>query len=230
MEEIEIWKDIPDYKGLYQVSNLGRIKSLYFGKERILKTHKDKYGYLISHLHNNSKGKTHFVHRLVALAFIPNPENYPMINHKDESRDNNCVENLEWCDCKYNLNYGSRNIRLSKAKKGKPLTEEHKQNMSKAKKGKPLTKKGKPLTEEHKQKIGITKKGKPLTEEHKQNMSKAISKPIIQFTLEGVFIREWQSATIASRELNINQSNISACCKGRYKTCRGFIWKYKDVE
>ena len=187
----EIWKDIPEYEGLYQVSNFGRIKSLNYkrsGKEKILKTYKDKYGYLILHLHNNSKGKTHFVHRLVALAFLENPENYPMINHKDESRDNNCVGNLEWCDCKYNLNYGSRNIRLSK-----------------------------------------TKKGKPLTEEHKQNMSKAISKPILQFTLDSVFIREWQSATIASKELNINQSNITACCKGRYKSAGMYIWRYKNI-
>lgn len=214
IEEIEIWKSL-DFLGYpnYKVSNMGRIKTLNYkhsGKEKILKTYKDKYGYLILHLYNISKGKTYFVHRLVALTFIPNPENLPMINHKDESRDNNCVENLEWCDCKYNLNYGSRNIRLRKKLKGRHLSEETKQKISIAKKGKP-------------------KKGKPLTEEHKQNMSKAISKPILQFTLEGVFICEWQSATSASKELKINRGNITQCCQGKLKTCGGYIWKYKDV-
>ena len=214
----EIWKDIPEYEGLYQVSNFSRVKSLNYkrsGKEKILKTYKDKYGYLILHLHNNSKGKTHFVHRLVALAFLENPENYPMINHKDESRDNNCVGNLEWCDCKYNLNYGSRNIRLRKTKKGKPLTEEHKQKLRKTKKGK------------YSENSWMF--GKHLSEEHKQKISKAISKPILQFTLDSVFIREWQSATIASKELNINQSNITACCKGRYKSAGMYIWRYKNI-
>lgn len=207
-ENIEIWKSL-EFLGYpnYQVSNFGRVKSLKRGKEKILKTYKDKYGYLILHLYNNSKVKTYFVHRLVALSFIPNPEKLPMINHKDESRDNNCVENLEWCDCKYNLNYGLRNIRLRKKLKGRHLSEEHKQKLRKP----------------HKQKLR-----KPLTEEHKQNMSKAISKPILQFTLEGVFIREWQSATSASKELKINRGNITQCCKEKLKTCGGFIWRYKE--
>ena len=92
------WKDIPGYEGLYQVSNLGEIKSLGNGKtrkEKILRLTKDKYGYLYITLSENGKLKKFKVHRLVAMAFIPNPNNYTQINHKDENRSNNRVENLE---------------------------------------------------------------------------------------------------------------------------------------
>ena len=101
----EIWKDIIDYTGLYQVSNFGRIKSLK--KEKIMKQRKDKDGYLLIDLHKNSKKKTFKVHRLVAQAFIPNPNNLLQINHIDEIKQNNSVNNLEWCSQKYNVNYGS---------------------------------------------------------------------------------------------------------------------------
>lgn len=111
MEEKEIWKDIEGYEGLYQVSNFGRIKSLKDNhgntREKILKLWKEKDGYLQVFLCKNGKGKTCTVHRLVANAFIENPNNLPMINHKDENKTNNCVENLEWCDAKYNNNYGT---------------------------------------------------------------------------------------------------------------------------
>jgi hypothetical protein len=76
------------------------------------------------------------------------------------------------------------------------------------------------------------KKGKLKSEETKQKMSQALKgkgiKPILQFTLDNIFIREWDSATTASRELNINQSNITKVCKGKIKTCGGFIWRYKE--
>ena len=115
----EIWKDIEGYEGLYQISNLGRVKSCsklhsvkkggtYMSKERILVPGKDKEGYLHVRLSKNWKVKLCKIHRLVALAFIPNPENYPIINHIDEIKTNNCVNNLEWCSFKYNINY-SRN-------------------------------------------------------------------------------------------------------------------------
>ena len=103
----EIWKPIKGYEGLYEVSNFGRIKSLKFGKERIIKGSKDKYGYLQVGLSKNNKSKTFKVHRLVAEAFIDNTDNLPQVNHKDENPSNNVVSNLEWCDAKYNCNYGS---------------------------------------------------------------------------------------------------------------------------
>lgn len=112
----EEWKDIPDYEGLYQVSNYGRVKSLKYGKERIMKQRKRKDGYLLVCLYKDGVIKSFTVHRLVASAFIPNPNNLPQVNHKDENKENNCAKNLEWCDRKYNINYGTRNERVAKAK------------------------------------------------------------------------------------------------------------------
>lgn len=109
---IEIWKDITGYEGLYQVSNLGRVKSTqYFHgtNERILKPISTHNGYFRVHLRKDGKLKTFKIHRLVAEAFIPNPDNLPQINHKDEDKTNNRVDNLEWCSARYNCNYGGRN-------------------------------------------------------------------------------------------------------------------------
>ena len=118
----EYWKDVKGYEGLYQVSNLGNINGLnrvlknnHVWKERILKPCKGSNRYLHVRLYKNGKVKTITVHRLVAEAFIPNPLNLPQVNHKDEDKTNNLVSNLEWCDCKYNINYGRRNEKASKA-------------------------------------------------------------------------------------------------------------------
>lgn len=111
-ENEEIWRDINGYEGLYEVSNMGRVKSLNYNRtnqEKILKLGKNKNGYMIVVLCKNGKTKTCQVHRLVANAFIGNPNNLPMINHKDENPSNNCVDNLEWCDASYNQNYGTAN-------------------------------------------------------------------------------------------------------------------------
>ena len=135
----EIWKDIQNYEGSYQVSNYGRIKSLNYNrtrKEKILKPGKDKSGYFKINLYKNGKYKTYQVHRLVAEAFILNPNNHPIINHKDENPSNNHVDNLEWCTYKYNNNYGNRNEKLSKSNKGRIFSEETIKKMSEAKKGK----------------------------------------------------------------------------------------------
>ena len=106
----EVWKDIPGYEGLYQVSNLGRVKSLPRKGTRssdiyMLKIQKYKTGYLYVSLSKNNKRKKEKIHRLVALAFISNIKNDKYINHKDENPMNNCVENLEWCTQSYNNKY-----------------------------------------------------------------------------------------------------------------------------
>lgn len=126
---IEEWRDIPDYEGLYQVSNMGRIKSLdrrikrtsttkRNWKGRIMKLAETR-GYYTIQLSKNGKVKIHGVHRLVAFAFIENPNNYPVINHKDENPLNNHVDNLEWCTYSYNNSYGTRTKRAIKKFKKK---------------------------------------------------------------------------------------------------------------
>ena len=125
----EIWRDIKGYEGLYQVSNLGRVRSLdrfisqknnsgpykRLIKGKLLKNGKNSQKYLLVVLSKpNNKPKVIHIHRLVAEAFIPNPENLPCVNHKDEDKQNNMVENLEWCTYKYNNNYGTKTEKLRK--------------------------------------------------------------------------------------------------------------------
>lgn len=110
---IEQWKDIKGYEGLYQVSNLGRVKSVR--KDLILKKNVNKNnGYEQVTLYNHCYCKTFSVHRLVAQAFIPNPKNLPQVNHRNEIKTDNVVENLEYCDAKYNCNYGTKNDKIRK--------------------------------------------------------------------------------------------------------------------
>ena len=115
---VEIFKDIKDLEGLYQVSNFGNVLSLNYnhtGKPKLLKPGKDTNGYPIVILSKDGKRKMFSVHRLVAETFLENPHNYPVINHKDEDKTNNRVENLEWCTISYNNSYGTHNERVSKA-------------------------------------------------------------------------------------------------------------------
>lgn len=132
----EAWKDILGYEGIYQVSNLGRVKSLsriILGaipkrtKDIILKLKITASGYVVVNLNKNGKYSTKFVHRLVADAFLPN-RGFHQVNHKDENKQNNFVfinpdgsvneekSNLEWCTSAYNANYGTRNERMRKKK------------------------------------------------------------------------------------------------------------------
>lgn len=129
----EEWRDIKGYEGLYQISNYGKVKSLgnnKYRKEKILTQRTNNSGYLMVMLSKQSKRKLLTVHRLVATAFVPNPNNYKEVNHKDENKLNNFVfvnedgtvdlekSNLEWCSHSYNNSYGTKRIRnrLSKSK------------------------------------------------------------------------------------------------------------------
>lgn len=110
---MEEWKDIIGYKGLYQISNLGRVKNR---NGKLLKGYTNNKGYQMVHLRTKETNKLYSIHRLVATHFIPNPDNLPQVNHKDENKMNNSIKNLEWCDSKYNVNYGTGNKRRSKTK------------------------------------------------------------------------------------------------------------------
>lgn len=115
----EIWKDIPGWEGWYRVSNLGRVRRIKrHGKScscNILKQREVVKGYMAVCLCKDGVQKWMRVHRLVAMAFIPNPNNYPIINHKDENVKNNCVSNLEWCTVAYNNVYGTARQRRAES-------------------------------------------------------------------------------------------------------------------
>ena len=182
---MEEWRVIEDYPN-YMVSNLGRVKSLNYnktGKERIMKQGISK-GYCRVVLYKDAKQKKYLVHRLVASAFLPNPNNYLCVNHKDENKQNNKVSNLEWCTQEYNINYGTRNERVGKAN-------------------------------------SILLKGKPNI---------ALSKPILQLSKNGEYIKQWVSAVEASKELNISRPHICQCCNGKRKFCGGYRWEYLEEE
>lgn len=169
----EIWINIMNYER-YQVSNFGRIKSLYFKnsktKERILKLTKNRQGYLVVNLYDElGKVKMFLVHRLVAEHFLDNSDNLPCINHKNELKDDNRVENLEYCSYEYNINYGTARKR-------------------------------------HADKL---------------------SKPILQYTKDGKFVKEWSSSKEAERAGYHHASNV---CNGLRKSDKGYIFKYKDVQ
>ena len=107
----EEWRDVKGYEGRYMVSNLGRVKSLNYsntGKEGILNARDNGKGYLRVKLWKDGKNKNCRINRLVAQAFLENPQNLPEVNHKDEDKTNNCVENLEWCSRSYNITYNGR--------------------------------------------------------------------------------------------------------------------------
>lgn len=144
--EQEVWKDVVGYEGFYMVSNLGRVKSVdrvvlgrggfaWRIKGKMIKCRTTKHGYCQSLLTKNNRTKAFLVHRLMMLAFVPNPNNYPIINHKDENPSNNYIHvnsdgsidfgksNLEWCTYSYNINYGTRHERYRETCKRNHSTE-----------------------------------------------------------------------------------------------------------
>lgn len=192
----------------YSVDTEGNVWSLNYnrtGKKKALSGGKSNCGYMKVTLRFNCIEKSFFIHRLVAMAFIPNPNNLPEVNHKDEDKTNNNIGNLEWCTRSYNLTYGTRIERFLGKMKGENC---------------PF--KGIHLSEEHKKKISESKKGKKLTEEHK----KKLSKPVNQYTMDGTLLATYPSIIEAERVTGVCNGHIGKCCKGIYKQSGGFIWKY----
>ena len=213
----EIWKPVRNYEGLYEVSNLGRVRSLErkvwnSGKgcyvtvpERILKAGKAK-GYLRVRLYKEGKVKNYYVHRLVGQEFLENPMGYTELNHLDEDKENNRADNLEFCSKSYNINYGTRNKRVAE-KVSEKL-------------------KGKKHSEEHNKKVSEKLKGRKQTEEH----IKKRSKPVFSVNKESGLIMWWKSAKEAERCTGIDHGNIIKCCKGKYNSAGNHIWFYADDD
>lgn len=194
----EIWKDIRGYEGYYQVSNFGNVRSVDRVdshcrnlKGRILKLSNGTYKSVT--LSTNNVCKNHSVHRLVAEAFIPNPNNLPCINHKDEDKHNNNVNNLEWCTYGYNNDYSELSKKASLARIGKPLSQEHKRHISDTlKKNAPerIAKKRKTMQERYpngfkqtadsNRKRSVSLKGRPKSEETRKKMCKPKSPEAIE--------------------------------------------------
>ena len=205
----EVWKDIIiekngvvyDFTGRYEISNLGRIRNVETDVIRKCKPNKDGYVYI--GLKINGKREMFKVHRLVATAFIPNPNNLPCVNHKDEIKTNNSAENLEWCSYKYNNTYGTVRERRSEKVRGQKRSEETKQKMSEAKKGKSFT-------EEHKHNLSESKKGG----KHPQ------AKKVICVETGQVF------DTIKEAKEWLGKGNINDCLRGKQKVAGGYHWEY----
>lgn len=136
----EIWKDIFEYEGLYQISNLGNVKRLeskwvcsrghtITRKEHLIKGTFDKDKYLMVHLSNKNKNKRISVHRLVAQAFIPNPNNLPQINHINGNKTDNRIENLEWCNSKENINHAIKKLNINYGRYKEKMWEANKKKI-----------------------------------------------------------------------------------------------------
>lgn len=186
----EFWKPVSGFEGLYEVSDIGRVRSVFYRKSRgpiIMKfyRHSNYYGdddnrYRIVTLWRDKRKYKIFVHRLVAEAFLPNPDKKKEVDHINGIRYDNRVDNLRWV-----------------------TRSENRQN--------PISKQR--MREAHRGCFGS------LNSHHHS---------VSQFTLDGKFIRQWESISAAVREIGIGQSSISLCCSGRYKSAGGYIWRYKE--
>ena len=231
----EIWKSITLNECNLDVSNYGNVR---FSKNHKKKSfHLNKYGYPTIRIQKDRKIYTYRIHRLVAQLFIENPypEKFDCINHKDENRQNNFVENLEWCDRNYNNNYGSHNEKIAKSK-SKPIIQydlngnivREWESASVAARTLGCAQSGinwcclrKP---KHNTCIGFIWRFADDKDTRYKN-----GKSIIKYDCNANFIEEYINITSAAKENKICITSITNCAKGRSKTAGGFKWEYKHV-
>lgn len=222
-QDEEIWKEIQGYEGLYAVSSKGRVKNIKTGK--VLKNRINPHGYAIVALYkgNGTKPKAVMVHRLVAQAFIPNPENLPQINHIDEDKRNNNVINLEWVSASQNQRHSAHqySCRINQLSLDGELVKEWESsheierelgyiygNIIQCCKGK------------YKQMYGFKWQYADPSQQQKQN------RPVAALTKDGEFVAEYKSAAEAARCLKIGVRSIRFCLKGIYKSTNGLKFIY----
>ena len=257
MEE-EIWKPIKDYEGLYEVSNLGRVKSLNYkgtGKGKILKNIECSNGYLTVSLTKNGKQKVFYIHRLVAVTFIPNPENKPCIDHINTIRTENCIWNLRWVTYEENNNNSLTKKKMSENHReqdgeNNPMYGKHHSDETKRKISENNIWNDKERCEEARKKLSENHAnvkgeshpmyGKHHTEETKRKISETLtgkycgennpnSKPVIQIDPNtNEIVNTYSGTSEVARQTGFNQSAISSCCRGERKTHKGYKWMYLE--
>lgn len=240
-----MWKEVKNYEDLYLVSSDGFVKrkerkiflpngAVGIIKERVLKRHLGTDGYWYVSLSKNNVQKRFAVHRIVAEAFIPNPLNLPIVNHKDEIKTNANVENLEWCDNVYNQNYGTKIERYIKTRAravdrytldGKYIDTWH----GEAEFTKAFGYNGQGLIRAvcnhyRGRSSAYGFKWRYHDDESDFNKVKRGFK-VIQYSKSGDFIAEYNNAESASNQTGICYTSIRKCAKGKQKTAGGFIWK-----
>lgn len=207
---IEIWKDIPGYEGYYQVSNLGRYKSLDRDvvcrdgrlkhiKGKIRKTHKYTNGYLSICVCLNGIKKQLIAHRVVAQVFLPTEDKSLEINHKDENKENNVTSNLEWVTHRYNANYGTKVERTRGKLTGKLVG--NKNHM-----------------------FGRTGSKSPVYGWHGKDHPSSL--PVRRIDPNNNYYKDFESITDAANELGVSVTAVNNVLKNRAKTCLGYRFKY----
>ena len=239
----EIWKDVVGYEGLYQVSNLGRTKSLdrivstgkgmrkHHGKILIQQLDGQKHYFQVS-LSKNGKVKKIQVHCLVAQTFIPNPKNKPEVNHIDGNKQNNNVTNLEWVTTKENMQHALR-------KKLRPLIKVKQydlrgnfikewESISQAEESFNSSGTGISSCLNGKCQTAYGYIWKYSKDNSKIMPFKSYRRKICQYKLDGTFLKIWNSMNEIEKKLKIRRSNIWICCQGKQKTAGGYIWQYSN--
>lgn len=240
----EEWKYIPNCDNLYMVSSMGRIKALAsvrkFGnttrkhRERIIKQFPNWQGYLQCHISDLSQRKIKISsHKTVCDTFLPNPNNYPCVNHKNEIKWDNRVENLEHCSYSYNLTYGSREGLRDVSVLQYDLDGKYIRQYKSVKDAAKLL--GIKRTGISNVLNGWSKTaGGYIWRLNNGNAPDEIEKyknngltPVLCYDLSGNFVSEYKSIQIASIELNVHHQSISECCRGKNKRAGNYIFKYK---
>jgi hypothetical protein len=211
--QVEQWKEIKDYPD-YQVSTFGRVRSKKSGKWKVLKSYKASCGYYQITLYNSEGGRKYLLHRLVGEAFIPNPDNLPEINQRDEDKSSGCVWNLEWCSREYNINYGTRSKRMSETQ-GIPVVSVDLEtgDITEFKGARPAGNE----TGLHQTSITQACKGNYSKKGHNY----------------GGFAWYYKDDFDKQLEENENfwkEQGIIDCCEGRIKTFLGYGWRFKQED
>lgn len=200
----EIWKDVVWYEGRYKVSSIGRVFSTgnYIdGRKytpRFITQTKDKGGYCVVRLYKGKKQKMFKVHRLVAMMFIPNPNNYPCVDHINTIRDDNRVENLRWVTYSMNANNKLTKMNLSTAAIKACSSEK------------------------------VRKERSIRAKANMDKMMEKVKRSVLQFNINGDFVGEYESVSSAAKNIGGFSTCICSVCKGKKKTYYGYIWKYKE--